>query len=127
MKLSKKARKKLSKCKSVYLVVCYAHWAVREFKWTGKYKDYFGDPWPIVWDYDDHNGTYEEYVKRPIYHTTTGQICTYCFSKSMAEVIAEAMELRMQAKQKELADKLSRSEKWSAYIFPQDSLPTVQE
>lgn len=99
MKPSKKTQKKLSRCKSVYLVVCYAHWTVREFKWTGKYKKYFGNPWPIVWDYDDHNGTYEEYVKRPIYHTTTGQICTYCFSKSMAEVIAEAMELRMQVKQ----------------------------
>ncbi len=92
MKVTKRATQKINKCKKVYLVVCYAKWTVREFPWTGKFTTYRGNPCPLVWDYDDHNGTYEEYAKRPIYLTTTGEVCTWTFTKPVAQRIANALQ-----------------------------------
>ena len=88
-----KLEKKIQKCKSVYLIVCYAHWCVREYKWTGKWHlDAAGIPEPIVWNYNDHNGAYESYDQLPITYTTTGMCCDWSFHKSVATKIAEQLE-----------------------------------
>ena len=93
MKVNKRTTQKINKCKRVYLVVCYAKWTVREFPWTGKFvSDYANNLCPEVWDYDDHNGEFEEYAKRSIYNTTTGNICTWTFNKYVAERIANALQ-----------------------------------
>ena len=84
--------KKISKLPSVYIIVQYAHWCVREYKWTGKFDTRDGIPVPIVWDYDDHNGEFEEYAKRPITHVTTGFIFDWSFYESRAKKVAEWLE-----------------------------------
>ena len=77
----------MERCKSIYAVVLYAHWGVREYKWTGKWGKNSHDksPTPIVWHYNDHNGTYEEYQRIPIEYTTTGYIITWTFDKASAK------------------------------------------
>lgn len=91
-----KMKKKIEKCKSVYLIVCYAHWCVREFKWTGRFiLSPTGNLVPEVWFFDDHNGTWDSVSKIPIYNTTTGWIKDWSFYKNAAEDIAAALETRM--------------------------------
>lgn len=92
MRVTKKLEEKIQKCKSVYLVVKYASWCVREFKWTGKWEiGVSGCPYPIVWLYDDHNGRYEEYVKTNILLTTTGTCYDWTFYKKSAEYLKEKL------------------------------------
>lgn len=44
---------------------------------------------PLVYDFDDHNGTYGEYVLRKLNRVTTGQMITYTFNEPIANSIAE--------------------------------------
>lgn len=92
MAITKKQQEKVDNSQSVYLIVQYAHWCVREYKWTGKFEIRDGIPIPIVYDYDDHNGTFEEYAKRPITLVTTGLIFDWTFYKHSASKIAEWLE-----------------------------------
>ena len=87
-----KIEKRISKLPSIYIIVRYAHWCVREYKWTGKFDTKDGVPVPIVWDYDDHNGAFEEYAKRPITHVTTGLIFDWSFYEPRAQKVAEWLE-----------------------------------
>ena len=48
-------------------------------------------PQPIVYYYNDHNGTYEEYQKIPIALTTTGICADWSFYKSMAKHLADRL------------------------------------
>ena len=98
MKFTKKNTDKINKCKSVYIIVLYVHWCVREYKWTGKwrYTRLSNSYEPIVYDYDDHNGTFEEYVKRPIHSVTTGDIIDWTFSKYAADRFAKLLNEEME-------------------------------
>ena len=98
MKVTKKNTEKINKCQSIYIVVLYAKWGVREYKWTGKWKysKLFNSYEPIVYDYDDHNGTFEEYVKRPIHFVTTGWIIDWTFSKYAADRFAKLLNEEME-------------------------------
>ena len=96
MKVTKRTSRKVEACKKVYLIVCYAQWCVREFPWTGKWEDFADMPVPIVWDYDDHNGAFEEYAKRNIYYTTTGVIHDWTFNKNAAERVVKAFNRRLE-------------------------------
>lgn len=91
MKATVKLEKKIAKCKDVYLIVQYARWAIREFKWTGKFVTMYGEPCPQVWYFTDHNGAGEEYYMYPIYETTTGLPLTYTFDEKAAHRIVEAL------------------------------------
>ena len=75
MKVNKKNRAMIEQCESVYLVVRYAQWCVKEFKWTGKWNFYMGTLRrnPIVYYYNDHNGEYEEFQLIDIFDTTAGE------------------------------------------------------
>lgn len=92
MKITKRLLNKIDKCQSVYLIVCYAHWCVGEYKWTGKWVTYQGKPCPEVWYYNDHNGEYEEYVKVPITYVTTGTIQDWSFYAGAANRYAKLLE-----------------------------------
>lgn len=98
MRPTKRLQKKIDKCIPVYLIACWAHYGVREYKWTGKWVNAPGSdrPCPEVWYYDDHNGEYEEYYKTPILNVTTGWIIDWSFYKRSAEKIAEALNLLME-------------------------------
>ena len=88
----KKIEDRMKTLTSIYLIVQYAHWCVRECEWTGRFEIRDGVPIPIVYDYDDHNGTFEEYAKRPITRVTTGFIFDWTFHKHSASKIAEWLE-----------------------------------
>ena len=92
LKSTHRNRLKLNNYKKVYLIACWARYGVREYPFSGKFT--YNEIWfkePLVWDYDDHNGTYEEYILKPISYTTTGFSLYYCFDKRIAETIADAM------------------------------------
>ena len=77
---NQKTRDKLAKLPKIYLIACWAHYGVLEFPFSGKYKKVKDTDSPLiryiplVWDFDDHNGVYPEYVLRPITWTTTAAI-----------------------------------------------------
>lgn len=77
---------KQQRAKKVYLVVCYAEWCVRDFPYAGrmKYCARYEMKCPLVYYYDDHNGTYEEYRITNIFNTTTGWIDSFTFDKDVA-------------------------------------------
>ena len=86
-------KKKLESAVSVYLVVQWAKWCVKEYKWTGRLLHNDNMPWimPEVYHWTDHNGEYEEWYVCPIHHTTSGAIYEWTFNKSAAEKLAEAL------------------------------------
>lgn len=92
MKITKKLMKKIEEAPKVYLIVCWARWGIREYHWTGEWLIGTNNiPQPIVYYYNDHNGTYEEYQKIPITFTTTGICADWSFYKSMAQNLADKL------------------------------------
>ena len=74
----------------IYLIACWARYGVREYPFSGEFEKLDnGKLMPLVWDFTDHNGTYEEWVLRPIDEVTTGFILDWSFNKNVAEDIAE--------------------------------------
>lgn len=87
---SRRNYKKSRKAKSIYAVVCYADWCVREYKFAGKFvwDETVNEFIPLVYHWDDHNGLYESYDIRKITHTTTGKMVGWTFNKDRADAIA---------------------------------------
>lgn len=97
---NQKTRNKLAKLPKIYLIACWAHYGVLEFPFSGRYKKINKKPVPLVWDFDDHNGTYPEYVLRPITWTTTAAIRGWLRDEQQAKDTAEFCEKRrLQAQQ----------------------------
>ena len=84
-----KTKAYLDSLPKIYLVGCWARYGVREYPFTGKYVQLSGISVPLVYDYDDHNSTCDNWYLRNIYHVTTGQIVVWTQSKSVAYKIAE--------------------------------------
>ena len=61
---------------------------------------------PLVWDFDDHNGVYPEYVLRPITWTTTAAIRGWVSNEQQAKDTAEFCEKRRVQAQKEYMTKM---------------------
>lgn len=97
---NQKTRDKLAKLPKIYLIACWARYGVLEFPFSGKYKKVkdADSPLiryiPLVWDFDDHNGTYPEYVLRPITWTTTAAIRGWVRDEQQAKDTAEFCEKR---------------------------------
>ncbi len=77
----------------VYLVAVWAGAGIRECYYAGEnrpYTDRTGKEYsvPLVYEYTDHNGAYEEYILMPIDFVTTGTILGWTFDKSEAEKMA---------------------------------------
>ena len=81
-------RECLESLPKIYMIACWAGYGVREFPFAGKYTT---DGIPLVWDYDDQNGTCDRYFLRKLTNTTTGWIYAWTISKSRAEEIAAAL------------------------------------
>lgn len=77
----------------VYLIGYWARYGVIEFPYAGKMveDEVFGMT-PLVYDFTDHNGTYDEWVLRKIQDTTTGQAVIYCFDKQIAQRLADKLQ-----------------------------------
>ena len=106
LKNTKKNKDKLAKLPKIYLVACWAHYGVLEFPFSGRYKKINKKPIPLVWDFDDHNGTYPEYVLRPITWTTTAAIRGWVSNEQQAKDTAEFCEKRRVQAQKEYMTKM---------------------
>ena len=92
LKNTPKTKAYLDSLPKIYLVACWAGYGVREFPFTGKYvQDEYRNniSVPLVYDYDDFNGTCDNWYLRKITNTTTGQILLWTQSKSVAKKIAE--------------------------------------
>lgn len=88
---NKRTQKYLEKLPKIYVVACWARFGVREYPFTGKFvkDEYRGDTYvPLVYDYDDRNGTGDDYYLRKITNTTTGVIIMWTQNKNIAEKIA---------------------------------------
>ena len=98
LKNNKKTKAYLDSLPKIYLVACWAKYGVREYPFTGKYeKDkHYGISVPLVYDYDDHNGTYDGYYLRGITSTTSGRIIMWTEFKSVADKVAELFNKELQ-------------------------------
>ena len=105
LKNTKKNKDKLAKLPKIYLIACWARYGVLEFPFSGRYKKINKKPVPLVWDFDDHNGTYPEYVLRPITWTTTAAIRGWLRDEQQAKDTAEFCEKRRVQAQQELQRK----------------------
>lgn len=91
LKNNEKTKEYLKNLPKIYLVACWARFGIREFPFTGKFvKDETrGDIYvPLVYDYDDLNGTCDNYFLRKITNTTTGIVIMWTQNKNIAEKIA---------------------------------------
>lgn len=90
---NKVIEKKLKTAPSVYMVVQWAKWCVKECRWTGKLLQDNDSSWilPEVYHWTDHNGEYEQWYTCPIHHTTSGKMYEWTFNKLAAEKLAEAL------------------------------------
>lgn len=77
----------------IYIVALWARYGVDQFYFSGKFrKDLDTDGKivyiPLVWQYNDHNGTADQYELVPITHTTTGFIKMWTFQQEAAAQFA---------------------------------------
>ena len=130
---NQKTRDKLAKLPKIYLVACWAHYGVLEFPFSGKYKKVKDTDSPLiryiplVWDFDDHNGVYPEYVLRPITWTTTAAIRGWVRNEQQARDTAEFCEKRrVQAAEEKLQElKLNYEERVKEFGGEEDYLMAI--
>ena len=79
----------IEKLPKIYLVGFWAHYGVQEYYFSGKCTK---EGEPLVWQYDDFNGTADYYVLRKITSTTSDAVFTRTVNKKKAENIATKME-----------------------------------
>ena len=95
---TKEAKEYLDSLPRIYLVVRYFGIAILEFPFAEKYekagereKDHC-DLVPLVYDYDDCNGTCDNYFLRKITDTTTGWIIDWAYTRERAEELRARKE-----------------------------------
>lgn len=93
LKNNSSTKKKLAKMKKVYLVCCGAKWHIREYYFAGKFKwdERLQDYFPLVYVYDDHNGTCDQWELRPIIYATGCFTRGWSFRRYVAELDAELL------------------------------------
>lgn len=72
----------------IYLIGCWARYGIRECANTLQVDK---EGIPLVYDYNDHNGCYEEYELVPIHRVTTGRVYAWSTSKEAAQHVADLM------------------------------------
>ena len=125
---NQKTKDKLAKLPKIYLIACWARYGVLEFPFSGRYKKINKKPIPLVWDFDDHNGTYPEYVLRPITWTTTAAIRGWVRDEQQAKDTVEFCEKRrVQAQQEFQRKKLPDFREFIQYHQRKTSIITEDE
>lgn len=98
---SHETKEYLDKLPKIYLVACWAGYGVREFPFAGKFiKDEYQNNIyvPLVYDYDDFNGTCDNWYLRKITNTTTGQIVLWTQDESVASKVAKLFNKELEEK-----------------------------
>ena len=72
----------------IYLIGYWARFGIMECANTLQVDK---DGVPLVYEFNDHNGAYEEYELLPIYRVTTGLVYAWSTSKKSAQYIADLM------------------------------------
>ena len=83
---SRRTKEFLESLPRIYLIGVWACCGVREHYYAGCTTK---EGIPYVWDYDDHNGTCDNWYLRPIDYTTTGTILAWTTNKKSAERLAK--------------------------------------
>lgn len=93
---NERTKKKLSKLDNIYLIGYWAKYGYMTFKDSGKttYDKYTRSEIPLVWQYDDRNGTDDAYYLRPIYLTTTGLIVAWYKDEDYVKKVVEYLNER---------------------------------
>ena len=71
----------------IYLIAVWARAGVRPYYFIGKYYKETGEP--LVYDYDDKNGTEDAFYLRPITYVTTGDIIGWTQDEELAKHVAD--------------------------------------
>lgn len=85
---TKRTKKYLESLPFIYVVGCWAKFGVREYRFSGK-SDEYGVP--LVWMYNDDNGTNSYWMLVSVYDTTTGNIWCWTDSEKVAHLIADSL------------------------------------
>ena len=92
LKNTPKTKAYLNSLPKIYMVGQWAHYGVREYPFTGKYAiNSDGISIPLVYHYDDFNGTCDNYWLRRLDQTTSGGVVMWTQNKKLADKIAELM------------------------------------
>ena len=89
-------KKEIEAMPKIYLVATWAKTGVWELPFAGiyEYDKYMLCDVPMVYQYDDFNGTEDGYWLRKITCTTTGFIIDWTFDKEEAQRMADEMNAR---------------------------------
>lgn len=90
LRYSEKNRKRINKLPKIYLIACWARWGVMEFPFYKFTKDNI----PLVYHYNDYNGTADLWELIPIQDATTGWIWDWTFNGMAAKKVAELLNKR---------------------------------
>lgn len=83
----------------IYIVGCWAKYGIWDYPFTGKYvQDKNGISIPLVYDYDDCNGTCDNYFLRRLDEVTTGEIIIWTQNKNTAMRIVELLNKEIDKK-----------------------------
>ena len=83
----------LADCSTIYIIGYWANYGYLPLPFADKYK--FTEP--LVWMFNDNNGTYDEFILTPITKTTTGHIIGWTFYVEEAKKkVAKLNEGRLQ-------------------------------
>lgn len=98
LKNTPKTKAFLDSLPKIYMVGCWAKYGVWEFPFTGKYRrdEYCDISVPLVYQYDDHNGTCDNYYLRDITSTTSGAVIMWTEIKEVADRVAELFNKELQ-------------------------------
>ena len=96
LKNTAKTKKYLDSLPKIYMVGLWAKYGVREYPFTEKYFSENGFSIPLVYYYDDCNGTCDNWYLRRIDRVTTGQVLLWTQSKSVASKVAELFNKELQ-------------------------------
>ena len=88
---SKKNLEFLNSLEKIYMVGYWARYGTKEFPFTGKFENKSGQYFPIVYQYNDHNGTADQWELVSLRQTTTGGIVCWSSSETIAKKIAAAL------------------------------------
>ena len=88
LKNTTKTKEYLASLPKIYMVGYWAKYGVREYPFTEKYFSENGFSVPLVYDYDDHNGTCDNWYLRRLDYVTSGAVIMWTQNKAVADKVA---------------------------------------
>lgn len=95
LKNSDKTNKYLKSLDKVYLIGLWTQYGYREHYFTGEFDE---NNVPLIYDYYDFNGMFDEWHLMPIYHTTSAAKLCYVFDENVAIKITNALNMQNELK-----------------------------